>query len=323
MKGVVIHHDDQDGRMGGYIMIKYLKSQGYDNVISMEADYKSKLDFSAIEGDDKVVIVDFSLDKGQMEDLQRHVDSSNIIWIDHHKSALEKYPEQANLDGIRFVGLAGCELAYIYSQGYRIKHDDKAVNINNSGDMEFTSIDRIEIPEPIRMIGDWDVWRQTPNSREVAFSLRADWPKSCLENPGGIEYWEAYMENPTVLHSHFVRGAAILSYVYGKGETDLKEYGYQVRIRKFEDLEAIAINSADRSSLVFESVLDKYEVGIVYNYTESIENGKVMTFSIYRLKKNADKDIDVSFIAKSFGGGGHHDAAGWTSTGALPFKLKI
>lgn len=320
MKVLVIHHDDQDGRMGGYIMKKYYMDQDYQ-VVSMEADYNTVFDFTTlVEPGDKVCIVDFSLNNQYMSELQRIVDFSDIVWIDHHKSSIESYTDQKGLDGIRFIGLSGCELAYLYTQGYRIKHDDRCVNINTvGGDLEFTVITNIEIPRAIKLIGDWDVWRQTPGSREFAFALRADWPNSVLETDEGMKYWEQILTNEEFVNTLVANGGVILKYVYGKGQTDIEQYGYPTKIRKFEGVECIAINSCDRSSLVFESVLNDYEVGVVYTYNGKDKANPIMEFSIYRLGKNPDKNIDVSFIAKAYGGGGHHDASGFKTSGSLPF----
>ena len=319
MKVYVFHHDDQDGRMGGFIMMNYYLTHGYDTVTPIEVDYNSTFDFSGFESDDRVCIVDFSFNNEVMENLQKFVDVSNITWIDHHKSAIEGYTAQKKLDGMRYIGKSGCELAYLYSKGYRIKRDDKCVNIDMSnGEMEFISIDEIEIPRGVKLIGDWDVWRNTPDSREFAFALRAKWPNCMLNTPDGYKFWESIYNGDNVdelIHA----GKFILEYVYGKGTSDCVEYAFPAKIRKFSEIECIAINSCDRSSLVFESVKDKYEVGVVFNYTEKDRITKQMTCSIYRLGKNPDKNIDVSFIAKSFGGGGHADAAGFTTSGTLPF----
>lgn len=323
MKAVVIHHDDQDGRMGGYIMMDYYKKSGLE-AIGYEADYNNPIDLNRLhlESDDRLCIVDYSLKDDVMKSILEILDQSNVVWIDHHKSAIETYTAQAPLNGIRYIGLAGCELAYIFTQGYRIKHDDKCVNISGTtgGDAEFISIGDIEIPRSVKLIGDWDVWRKTPNSREFAFALRADWPKSVLETPEGYAYWEAiYNNTDEIVDRLLISGVAILRYVLGKGASDCKEYAFPAKLRKFTEIECIAINSVDRSSLVFESVFDQYEVGIVFNYHEEDRLHKGMTCSIYRLGKNPDKKIDVSFIAKSFGGGGHADAAGFNTSGALPF----
>ena len=101
---------------------------------------------------------------------------------------------------------------------------------------------------------------------------------------------------------------------------DVEDKAFPCRLRKFENIECIAINSCARSSTIFKSVHNDYEVGLVFNYIEIPE--RKMEFSIYRLGKNKDKDIDVSKIAQSFGGGGHHDASGFATNGTLPFVSK-
>ena len=319
-KAFVIHHDDQDGRLGGYIMIKYFENQGYE-VSSMEADYETVFDFpNLVESGDKVGIVDYSLKPNVMADLQKIVDPSDIIWVDHHKSAIESYTDQANLDGIRFEGLAGCELAYIYSQGYRIKHDTKCVNIAiSNGEMEFIDIHNIEIPRPIKLVGDWDCWRQTEGSREMAFALRSYWDVNCIETDDGKHFWETYVEAQDGYLDELIReGITIYRFNKAQFKTDCRNLAFPVKLRKFESFECIAINSTCGSSLVFDSVKDRYEVGIVFRYFEyGVKKG--MTISLYRLGKNPDKRIDLSFVAKTFGGGGHPDASGFSTSGTLPF----
>ena len=38
----------------------------------------------------------------------------NLHWIDHHKTAIKKHPEMADLKGIRNIDKSGCELAWEY-----------------------------------------------------------------------------------------------------------------------------------------------------------------------------------------------------------------
>ena len=61
MHTLVIHHDDPDGRMGGYLMRTWAVSRG-DTVTIVEANYNSTFDFpSLVKPEDQVVIVDYSL----------------------------------------------------------------------------------------------------------------------------------------------------------------------------------------------------------------------------------------------------------------------
>lgn len=320
MKALVIHHDDHDGRMSGYIMTKYYEDMGYP-VTTWEVNYNTDIVFKDLEADDKVCIVDFSIPDNKMEELQKFVDVSNITWIDHHKSSIDTYKAQKHLDGIRFVGMAGCELAYIYTQGYRIKHDDKCLNIKlTNGELEFIDIHDIEIPRGIKLIGDWDVWRQTPGSREFIFAIRAYWDTCTLLTEEGRKFWEQIAKDEDDLIDKLLsEGAIVLRYVNSDNTTNCQKAAFPVKIRKFESFKCIAINTVDRSSMIFDSIKDQYEIGLVFNYEEDGIKRR-MNCSIYRLEMNPDKDIDVSFIAKSFGGGGHHDAAGFTTSGTVPFS---
>ena len=47
MKVLVIHHDDADGRVGGFIMHSYYTSKGYD-VECFEANYDTEFVFSKL-----------------------------------------------------------------------------------------------------------------------------------------------------------------------------------------------------------------------------------------------------------------------------------
>lgn len=319
-KALIIHHNDQDGRMGGYIMFKYFEDLGY-HAEALEADYDMEFDFSnMVEQGDKVCIVDYSLKPNDMEMLQKFVDASDIVWIDHHKSAIESYTDYANLDGIRYIGKSGCELAYIYTHGFRIKRDSKCVNIKMvNGEMEFIDIDNIEIPRGIKLIGDWDVWRGTKDSKQFAFALRAYWPLNKVNVAPGRDFWQRLIDDQGGCIDELINeGYTILRYVSAQNMTDCEKLAFPVKLRKFESFECIAMNTTAGNSLVFDSVFNKYEVGIVFRYNE---NGikKQMTVSLYRLGKNPDKRIDLSFVAKTFGGGGHPNAAGFSTSGTLPF----
>ena len=91
MKVLVIHHDDADGRVGGFIMHSYYTSKGYD-VECFEANYDTEFVFSKlVAAGDKVCIVDYSLNNEYMTKLLEIVSKSDITWIDHHKYVIESY----------------------------------------------------------------------------------------------------------------------------------------------------------------------------------------------------------------------------------------
>jgi len=321
MHTIVIHHDDPDGRMGGYIMQQWASAQG-DTVSTIEANYNSIFDFPAIvKPDDRVIIVDYSLNHQMFANLTQIIDPKQIIWLDHHKSNIEKYTEQAGLEGLRYDGIAGCELAYIYSKGWREKSPGKVVNVSvTSGDLAFMEIEKIEIPQGIRMIGDYDCWRHNGEGIEYKFiaGINSYWNRIPLTTNEGLAFWEKIAQgNTQFINDLVVQGTVVERYIDSENECNVKENAFPCKLRKFEDLKAIAINTDARSSKIFKSVFTEFEIGLVFNYIERPE--RKMVFSIYRLGANPDKDIDVSKIAQTYGGGGHHDASGFATNGTLPF----
>jgi oligoribonuclease NrnB/cAMP/cGMP phosphodiesterase (DHH superfamily) len=324
-KVLVIHHNDPDGRMGGFIMKKYFEGKEF-TVKTMEADYSTEFNFSKLlESGDTCCIVDYSLNNHWMLDLQHVIDPKNIVWIDHHESAIQKFNKSpladTPLDGIRFIGLSGCELAWIYSQGWREKTPGKMVNINrDAGDLDFTDIYDIEIPKAVALIGDFDCWRkQFKESDFLVLGIESVWNKCLLTIDWGVKFWDSMLHNKENIIDIFVaRGKIIKEYVDSQNRDHVLKGAFACHIRKFADVKAVALNTDSIGSWVFDCVKDKFEVGLVFHYIYRNKSAK-MSFSIYRLGLNKTKKIDVAKIAESFGGGGHADAAGFMTAGSIPF----
>jgi oligoribonuclease NrnB/cAMP/cGMP phosphodiesterase (DHH superfamily) len=85
---------------------------------------------------DIVFIVDFSFKKEAMETLIK--ENSNVVWIDHHKTAMENNPDlwaDMSIDGIRSLHKAGGELTWEWFHP------------------------TIKPPLPILLLGDRDMWK--------------------------------------------------------------------------------------------------------------------------------------------------------------------
>lgn len=325
-KVLVIHHNDSDGRMGGYIMKKYYEGSNKE-VKTMEADYSTSFDFGKLlEQGDQCCIVDYSLSLRDMVALQRTIDPKDITWIDHHESAINKYEDSeladaTPLDGLRMIGLSGCELAYIYSEGYREKTPGKMVNIKrDAGDIEFIDVHDIQIPKGVALIGDFDCWRkQFKESDFLILGIECYWNKCLLTIKWGCDFWDAIYHNKEgVIDGLVAKGKTVKEYISAQNRQHVVASAFQCHIKKFADIKAVALNTDAIGSWVFDCVHDKYEVGIVFHYLYRNKNAK-MQFSIYRLGMNPKKDINVAKIAESFGGGGHADAAGFSTAGTIPF----
>lgn len=82
--------------------------------------YGDEFDFSDLTADDTVVMLDVSLPMDQMFALN---DTCELIWIDHHTTAIEAYEQQlqqrvdgsaSEIRGERRVGTATCTLTWWY-----------------------------------------------------------------------------------------------------------------------------------------------------------------------------------------------------------------
>jgi uncharacterized protein len=101
MKTVVIYHSaDFDGIFCREIARKFLPP----DTIFIGWNYGDPVEEikNGINDEDRLYILDLSIDE-----LMGH---PNLIWIDHHKSAIEKYP--ATIPGYRIDGVAACRLVW-------------------------------------------------------------------------------------------------------------------------------------------------------------------------------------------------------------------
>src|SRR5512138_813842 len=99
MKTTVIYHSaDYDGIFCREIARKFLPDA---ELIGWNFGDPKVLD----NGSDIFYILDLS-----PECIDNTLDYSDIIWIDHHKTSIEKYP--SDIPGYRIDGVAACRLAW-------------------------------------------------------------------------------------------------------------------------------------------------------------------------------------------------------------------
>ena len=319
---LILHHNDMDGRSGGYILYKYFKSfTPEENITTMECGYNTIFEWDKlVKPNDTVAIVDYSLNHQWFSKLIEIVPKTNIIWIDHHKSAIEDYKEQATLAGIRNINYCGAELAAMYAAGYT--QDTRGILVDKDGNTVTFETAYTKIPTWVKEVGNFDCWRTHINmdrSKKLNYGIRMYWDICELTTKSGRQFWmDIDLSNDV---ERFINeGAIIMKYQDSENKDMVAINAFEVKLRKtpFAEYKCIAVNTSSRGSDVFKSVYDKYEVGFVFCYNER-KGQQNMNFSVYRLGMNPQKDIDVSKIAQSFGGGGHAGAAGFKTNGTLPF----
>ena len=156
------------------------------------------------------------------------------------------------------------------------------------------------MPKAISFLGAYDSWRN---------DNKTYWNESILPFQYGMRL---ICNSPETFPVEFLDGTAGFYNILNTGKTVLE---YQKQVNQFQakttafeinlmGFRCICMNTTEFNSTAFEAVYDelKHDVMMPFQF-----NGEKWRVSLYTTKEN----IDCSVIAKSMGGGGHKDAAGF------------
>lgn len=305
----VIHHNDLDGRCSADIIYHWVGEgkthidHGSPDAEYIEMDYAKEFDVNSIKTDEEVWIVDFSFEPAVMKKILAR--TKNVVWIDHHKSAIEKYVGFGqDINGFRSVKDAGCVLTWEYVMWY----SDRGTSNLIVGDECSIMTDKDEpakhypVPESVAMIGDYDSWHHKIENSTLFY----EGMKLKNDDPGSNDWRDA-------AHSAKFRldviqdGRTCIKYRDNYCADMIKSYGFESEI---EGHKCYVLNVYGFGSLGYGKLMDEYDIcaGCIFD-------GKQWTVSLYSKKP----DVDVSVICKKLGGGGHKGAAGFQCK-ELPFK---
>ena len=310
-KCIIFHHDDADGYAAGYLALKYEGERGiFEDLSTEEMNYNKEFPLDKIEKGDKIYIVDYSIEPKEMLDLLKI--TKNVIWIDHHISAIKKYDDWNDLifeatgveliKGIRLVGLSGCALTYLYLFGgytdiammeLRTVANDKQIFNDLNEDFKSTS------QRYLYLINDWDIWaHESPDSERLQIAIANQLSMDMM--------LQLDRDLDDKLLNYFIeKGKNYIEYrdIWSSGF--MKRYGFETAI---EDLNGrlrpiFVANLGNANSKFFGDLINRYDAVVTMCY-----NGDLWNFSIYSVKE----DFDCSEIARHFGGGGHKGASGFS-----------
>jgi oligoribonuclease NrnB/cAMP/cGMP phosphodiesterase (DHH superfamily) len=298
---IIYHHDDKDGEGAGFLVYNYAKysdndaEHGYDKRC-VRINYKMKFPLEMVRPNEQVWIVDYSISPEEMRQLL--MVTEDIIWIDHHKSAIDKYIGfEYNLKGLRKNGISGCMLTHCYltmlnMEGVTHPDPDNLYCIGNC-------------PEYVKLIDDWDIhptpFKYGDNTRYFQSAMYAyDF------NPTSPN-WLKFYTNKNFVEELIAEGKGIVKYKSNWAKLYLS-IGYAT---EFEGHKCFALNMGMCSSDNFESIADQgYDILMPFSY-----DGEQFKVTMYRVNPS----LDMSKIAEKYGGGGHFGAAGFQCL-ELPFK---
>ena len=86
----IFYHIDNDGKCAGFWVYQMVTQDKYGKEC-ISINYDIPFPFEKINPDEKVYIVDYSILPEEMDQLLEI--TSDVVWIDHHKTAIERYKE--------------------------------------------------------------------------------------------------------------------------------------------------------------------------------------------------------------------------------------
>lgn len=316
MKTYVIHHSaDNDGIFCREIARKFLPDA---ELIGWDYGY----DTPVIPDDARLYMLDISIgDTGliNQDGLMHH---PNLIWIDHHKSAIEKFPK--DIPGYRIDGVAACRLAwqwFVASERHKAQggNDPKWFATHYPFPTKADFVER-KVAEPlaVRLAGEYDIWdKRDPDAELFQHGLRS---QDLNENMLDLmlvnmeEHADGVVDCGTITVRALLENGLALQYASTKENASvIKEIGFTL---KWEGLTFLACNAARYNSHLFtEGLMPEHDACFGFKWT-----GKDWSVSLYHAP--GKEHHDLSTIAVKYGGGGHRGAAGMRLK-TLPFVTNL
>ena len=302
-----------------------------------------------------VYMVDVSLPP---EDMKRLAEVSNLIWIDHHKSAIETCSGFVR-ERLLHPNYAACELTWAW------------FNVKKTGgdSWEQREYNPAEAPEAVRLLGRYDVWDKDClgwDSTIVPFQMGARVVRNIYDPADRVwgdlikgdylprESLDYTTDNTDAIEPVVLTGFAILRYQAEVNRRACETGAHEFTLHWIEDMwqspeevgryfaryelpedpeereaylahpseitlipkiRAIACNTLVFNSQFFDGFYDPEKHDVMCAYCQ-LATGK-WKVSLYSTKP----EIDCGAICKTFGGGGHKQAAGFVCD-KLPWEAR-
>ena len=267
----------------------FIASKRYPEAQLIPLDHGAKFDFTQVEGKD-VLMVDFSLRTREENDRIELLTYSFQI-LDHHKSAQEVLAGASYAVFDMKRSGAGLAWDYLFGKDKPVLDRPHWVNGTTSRRTPILDIPQYEgRPYWVSYVEDRDLWNWAlPQSKEVNAFLGT--------LPLTIEAWN-HLDNLTVEKTAEL-GVGALSQI----NHYVREAVKQAQTGTLNGFKTAVVNIAYLNcSEVGNELAKTHDVSLSY-----FERADTM----YQFSLRSVGEIDVSSIAKQFGGGGHHNAAGF------------
>lgn len=221
----------------------------------------------------KVYILDFSYPMAVLEAVA--ASARLLVLLDHHKTAMADVsgfaPDRENVDIVFDMDKSGARLTWEYFYGMA----------NPPWQVEFTE--------------DRDLWRhKLPHTRELNAFLASVSRNFAVWDEMPDNFWHQRVQD-----CYVSQGQAILRYQSTLVESAVR-HAFEVEIAGYR---VLAVNTTVLQSEVAGRLAEGRPFGAVF----SVGPGGRKSWSL----RSREGGIDVSEVARRFGGGGHRNAAGY------------
>lgn len=241
-----------------------------------------------------IYMLDISVD-GMMTD-------PRLIWIDHHASAMVKYPTA--IKGRRVDGVAACRLAWQWFAGTPFANQ-KEDFINRV----------VSEPTAVRLAGEYDIWdKRDPRAELFQHGLRtrelSEYLWSLLLVLPEIETGGQKGVGEIAVDALLEAGEVLQYAKRREDESIIKAAGFTI---EFEGLKFLACNAARYNSHLFRAGIKPEHDGLLGFNWDGQGQWRVSLYGV-----PGKPDINLAAIAVKYGGGGHKQACGFKAS-KLPF----
>lgn len=304
MKTTVIHHSaDYDGLFCREIAHKFLSDA---ELIGWDFGNPTKMMPDGI-----VYVLDLPVDRVFGYDFTKGLPSDfddvkkGLVWIDHHKSAIDSHPK--DIPGYRIDGVAACRLAWQWFTN-EIARDVMSDAAYLPTKEEYVSRS-VKEPLAVRLAGEWDIWDHRDKQAEL-LQFGLDSTELTPREWGDLLSMD-WNNSATFVAGLCERGSAAKNVIDKRNADVMKERSFLV---DFEGLKFLACNFVRCNSKSFASrdnITTSHDALMGFWW-----DGKQWNVSLYHAEHR--KDLDLSLIATKLGGGGHRGACGFRAA-KLPF----
>ena len=274
----IYHIADHDGKGAAGIV----RSQ-YPDAEFYGFNHDMEIPYDKIKEHDQIVICDIALPVEYMFELNQ---TKDLTWIDHHISVINEYErlitggKHKPIKGLRRVGTAAMVLTWEYFYPGQ------------------------PVPEGIKLLGLNDLFDlKDPRVRPFEYAIQ-----SLGVNRPTDPIWQQLINNEIDIDEMVKKGESILSWIKIRNYRLVRTLAFESRYMGYR---CICANMPQGYSEFFDSVDNLNEYDVMINFYMDKNNKWKMTFY-------SEKEIDVSKIAESYGGGGHFHAAGASGLDKLP-----